>query len=69
MVLEINRIYAHGEDKVKKKVKNEKQRILDELNEHPDDVRGLFYDISIAYDLWLKNEPSKTTEGNTNGKN
>lgn len=59
--MEINRMYGHTSEKIKKDHKEEWESIMKDLKNDntKENVRSIFYDIALAYDLWFKKEVQK----------
>ncbi len=58
--MEINRTYAHAKKDVRKQWEETYNWITSEINKNPDKFRGLFFDISIAYDFWFSGKDNLT---------
>ncbi|MCR5547072.1 MAG: hypothetical protein K6F30_11435, partial [Lachnospiraceae bacterium] len=63
LLMEINRVYAHADEKARKNGKDKFLAVKEYLSKDSNRTRGIVYELSISHDLWFRNS-NKTNENN-----
>ena len=63
LLMEINRVYAHADEKAREKGKDKFSAVIEYLRNDPNRIRGIVYELSISHDLWFR-DSNETNENN-----